>query len=107
MRLFRKKAQAQPQSARGGEGMSLEDARLMALALEITSLMSNPNLPANQAYLSSGGSWLNLQVSPSDQVSVLCLALAGAIKDDPDHEVALGRILGTIRGNVIALKRAG
>ena len=65
----------------GEEGMSLEDARLMALALEITSLMSNPNLPANQAYLSSGGSWLNLQVSPSDQVSVLCLALAGAIQE--------------------------
>jgi hypothetical protein len=84
--------------------MSLEDARLMALALDIMSAMSNPNLPANAAYLSSGGDWLNLQLSRSDEVSVLCLAIAGSIKNDPDYEGALGRIVDTIRGNVAALK---
>lgn len=87
--------------------MALENERFMALALDIQSLMSSPDAPANRAYLSSGGSRLDLQLSRSDQVSVLCLALSALIRDEPDYEGAVGRIVSVIRGNVSALKQVG
>ena len=111
MRFFGKKPPAQPpkrgEQVSQQEPMSLEDVRFMAMAMDITSLMSNENLPANRAYLSSGRDPLNLLLSPSDKASVLCLALAGMIQDDPDYEGAIARIAETIRGNVVLFKRFG
>jgi hypothetical protein len=85
---------------------NLKAARMFALALEITDLMSDPESPANKAYLEAAGGLSNfdLALSASEQATILSLALAGVLAGAPDLDSAVDLVAKTLKENAMALR---